>query len=142
MHGPKCRGVLINHLKELILHTDLKEDDVIFYFTTCGWMMWNWLVSSLFVGSTVVLYDGSPFYPDPKTLWKMTQDLGITIFGTSARYLAAIEQEGVKPGKEFNLEKLKAILSTGSPLALESFYYVYRDIKKMSAYPPYREALT
>ena len=131
---PKCMvqgvaGVLINHLKELVLHTDLKREDRIFYFTTCGWMMWNWLVSSLATGATVILYDGSPFYPNPSALWKMAQDMELTVFGTSAKYLAAIEEAGVKP-KEFNLEKLRAILSTGSPLALESFYYVYRDIKK------------
>jgi len=131
---PKCMvqgvaGVLINHLKELVLHTDLKREDRIFYFTTCGWMMWNWLVSSLATGATVVLYDGSPFYPDPSALWKMAQDMELTVFGTSAKYLSAIEEAGVKP-KEFNLEKLRAILSTGSPLALESFYYVYRDIKE------------
>ncbi len=131
---PKCMvqgaaGILVNHLKELVLHTDLKRDDVIFYYTTCGWMMWNWLVSSLAVGATVVLYDGSPFYPGPESLWKMAQDLGITVFGTSARYLAAIEKEGVEPRK-FDLSRLRAILSTGSPLALESFYYVYDKIKK------------
>ncbi len=131
---PKCMvqgaaGILVNHLKELVLHTDLKRDDVIFYYTTCGWMMWNWLVSSLAVGATVVLYDGSPFYPGPDSLWRMAQDLGITVFGTSARYLAAIEKEGVEP-KRFDLSRLRAILSTGSPLALESFYYVYGKIKR------------
>ncbi|HEX3036660.1 MAG TPA: acetoacetate--CoA ligase [Thermodesulfobacteriota bacterium] len=132
---PKCMvqgvgGVLINHIKELKLHTDLKREDTIFYFTTCGWMMWNWLVSSLSLGATVVLYDGSPFHPDPGALWKLSEDEKITIFGTSARYIAAIENEGVKPGRDHDLSRLRTILSTGSPLAVESFYYVYRDIKK------------
>ncbi|MCI0455125.1 MAG: acetoacetate--CoA ligase [Candidatus Dadabacteria bacterium] len=132
---PKCMvhsvgGTLIQHLKELKLHTDLKREDTIFYFTTCGWMMWNWLVSSLALGATVVLYDGSPFYPDPGALWKLAQIEKITIFGTSARYTAAIEKEGVKPGRDYDLGELKTILSTGSPLQVESFYYVYREIKK------------
>ena len=132
---PKCMvqsvgGVLVHHLKELKLHTDLKREDTIFYFTTCGWMMWNWLVSSLALGASVVLYDGSPFYPDPGALWKLAQDEQITIFGTSARYIAAIEKEGVKPGRDYNLSRLRTILSTGSPLAVESFHYVYREVKK------------
>lgn len=132
---PKCivhgaGGTLIQHLKELILHTDLKREDTIFYFTTCGWMMWNWLVSSLAVGATVVLYDGSPFYPDPGALWKLAQDVGITVFGTSAKYLASVEKAGVKPGATYDLSKLKTILSTGSPLSVESFEYVYREIKQ------------
>ncbi|MGE5443464.1 MAG: acetoacetate--CoA ligase [Ignavibacteriales bacterium] len=131
---PKCMvhsvgGTLIQHLKELGLHTDLKGEDIIFYFTTCGWMMWNWLVSSLALGASLVLYDGSPFYPDPGTLWKLAEEEGITIFGTSARYIAAIEKEGLKPRRDYDLTKLRTVLSTGSPLAVESFYYVYRDIK-------------
>jgi len=132
---PKCivhgaGGTLIQHLKELILHTDLKREDTIFYYTTCGWMMWNWLVSSLAVGATLLLYDGSPFYPGPETLFKIAQDEKIAVFGTSAKYLAAIEKEGVKPEEKFDLSPLKAILSTGSPLSVDSFEYVYRDIKK------------
>ena len=132
---PKCMvhgtgGILIAHLKELSLHTDLKREDRIFYFTTCGWMMWNWLVSSLAVGATIMLFDGSPFYPGPEVLWEYAQEEGITVFGTSARYLAAIENEGLKPGKQFDLKGLKAVLSTGSPLSIESFRYVYRDIKE------------
>ncbi len=131
---PKCMvhgvgGTLIQHIKELKLHTDLKREDTIFYFTTCGWMMWNWLVSSLSLGARLVLYDGSPFYPDPGTLWKLAEEEGITVFGTSARYIAAIEKEGLKPGRDYDLNKLRTILSTGSPLAVEGFYYVYRDIK-------------
>ncbi len=132
---PKCMvqsagGILIHQLKELILHTDLKREDNIFYFTTCGWMMWNWLVSSLAVGATLVLFDGSPFHPKSGTLFKLAEDENITIFGTSAKYLDALEQEGVKPKTEFDMSKLKAVLSTGSPLAEKSFDFVYRDIKE------------
>jgi acetoacetyl-CoA synthetase len=132
---PKCivhgaGGTLLQHLKELILHTDLKRDDVIFYFTTCGWMMWNWLVSSLAVGATLLLYDGNPFYPDPGILFKVAQEVKMTVFGTSARYLAALEQSGAKPAEDYNLDSLKTLTSTGSPLSLDGFYFVYRDIKK------------
>jgi acetoacetyl-CoA synthetase len=132
---PKCMvqsagGILVHHMKELMLHSDLKRDDTIFYFTTCGWMMWNWLVSSLSVGATAVLFDGSPFHPDPGALWRLAQDEKMTIFGTSARYLASVEAAGVKPGTEYDLGALKAVLSTGSPLSAESFEFVYRDVKK------------
>ncbi len=132
---PKCMvhgvgGTLIAHVKELALHTDLKREDRIFYFTTCGWMMWNWLVSSLSQGATIMLYDGSPFHPGPQVLWEYAQDQGITIFGTSARYLDAIENAGYLPGKEVDLTPLKTICSTGSPLSVESFKFVYREIKK------------
>lgn len=132
---PKCivhgaGGTLLQHLKELELHTDLKREDTIFYFTTCSWMMWNWLVSSLAVGATTLLFDGSPFYPDAGALWKLAQDEGITVFGTSAKYLASVEKSGLKPNKEYDLSKIKAILSTGSPLSEESFRFVYRDIKE------------
>jgi len=123
-------GTLIQHLKELRLHTDLTRDDVIFYFTTCGWMMWNWLISSLAVGATIVLYDGSPFFPDGNVLWKMAESLGVTVFGTSAKYLASCESADITPKNENDLSKLRAILSTGSPLSEESFDYVYREIKK------------
>jgi acetoacetyl-CoA synthetase len=132
---PKCivhgaAGTLIQHLKELALHADVKREDTIFYFTTCGWMMWNWLVSSLSLGARVLLYDGSPFYPEPGTLWKMAEEEKVSIFGTSAKYLAAAEKAGVRPREEHDLAHLKAILSTGSPLSIESFEYVYRDIKE------------
>jgi acetoacetyl-CoA synthetase len=131
---PKCMvqsagGILLHQIKELVLHTDLKRTDTIFYFTTCGWMMWNWLVSSLALGATVLLFDGSPFYPNPGALWKLAQDEKITIFGTSARYIAAIEKEGAKPGRDYDLAPLKAVLSTGSPLPAEGFEYVYREVK-------------
>ena len=131
---PKCMvqgpGVLINHIKELKLHTDLTREDTIFYFTTCGWMMWNWLVSALSQGATVLLYDGSPFHPDPGALWKLAQDEKITVFGTSARYIAALEKAGEKPGGKYDLSALRAILSTGSPLPEEGFHYVYREVKR------------
>ncbi len=131
---PKCMvqsagGILLNHLKELILHTDLKRDDTIFYFTTCGWMMWNWLTSSLAVGATIVLYDGNPFHPDPGILWQIAQQEGINIFGTSAGYLTALQNTGLEPGKTFDLGALRTVLSTGSPLSADGFEYVYRSIK-------------
>ena len=123
-------GTLIQHLKELRLHCDLDSDDTIFYFTTCGWMMWNWVVSSLAVGSTLVLFDGNPFYPAPDALLKMADELDITIFGTSAKYIASLEEAGVIPKEISDYSKLKAITSTGSPLTNESFEYVYREWKK------------
>jgi acetoacetyl-CoA synthetase len=131
---PKCMvhgagGTLLQHLKELVLHTDLRRDDRIFYFTTCGWMMWNWLVSSLAVGATVILYDGAPL-ASPSLLWDMAQRERITVFGTSAKYLALIEKEGLEPARSHDLSALRAILSTGSPLAGQSFDYVYRKIKR------------
>ena len=131
---PKCMvqsagGILIHHLKELVLHTDLKREDTIFYFTTCSWMMWNWLVSSLAVGATLVLFDGNPFHPDSGALWKIAQDEKISIFGTSAGYIAALQNAGVTPGKTYDLTPLKAVLSTGSPLSNEGFEYIYREVK-------------
>jgi acetoacetyl-CoA synthetase len=130
---PKCivhgaGGTLLQHLKEHQLHTDLVREDVLFYFTTCGWMMWNWLVSGLASGATLVLYDGSPFHPGARALWKMAAEEGVTVFGTSAKYLAAVEKVGVKPARSFDLGKLRAILSTGSPLLPESYDYVGREI--------------
>ena len=122
-------GVLLTHLKELQLHTDITRDDVLFYFTTTGWMMWNWLVSGLATGCVIVCYDGSPFAPTKDILFKLVDELNITVFGTSAKYLASLEQYDIKPRKSFKLTKLRAILSTGSILAEHSFDYVYRDIK-------------
>lgn len=132
---PKCivhgaGGTLIQHLKELVLHVDLRREDRIFYFTSCGWMMWNWLVSGLAVGATVVLYDGSPFHPGPTTLLDMADREGITVFGTSAKYLSAIEKVGLEPTRTHRLDTLRTILSTGSPLAPESFDFVYRRVKR------------
>jgi len=132
---PKCivhgaGGLLLQHWKEHALHTDLRPGDRLFYFTTCGWMMWNWLVGALATGATVVLYDGSPFQPDGGALFRMAEEEGITHFGTSAKFLAAAEKAGVRPGREFALEPLRTLLSTGSPLPPEGFRYVYREIKE------------
>jgi acetoacetyl-CoA synthetase len=132
--APKCivhggGGTLIQHMKELLLHTDLKREDVIFYFTTCGWMMWNWLVSSLAAGASVVLFDGSPAYPDASVLWNVAQDLKISVFGTSAKFIDMSKKAGLRPGTRFDLSPLKAVLSTGSPLSVENFQWVYREIK-------------
>jgi acetoacetyl-CoA synthetase len=131
---PKCMvhgagGTLLQHLKELVLHTDLTRDDRIFYFTTCGWMMWNWLVSSLAVGATVILYDGAPLVP-PRILWDMAAQEKVTVFGTSAKYLAMAQKEGLEPGRTHDLSRLRTILSTGSPLAGHSYDYVYTHIKQ------------
>ena len=123
-------GTLIQHMKELQLHTDLTEDDKIFYFTTCGWMMWNWLVSSLSVGTSIVLFDGSPFYPDGSTLLKMAKELDITIFGTSAKYISSLESFEIKPNEISSFPKLRTILSTGSPLVEENFDFIYTHWKK------------
>jgi acetoacetyl-CoA synthetase len=131
---PKCMvqsagGILLHQMKELVLHTDLRRQDVIFYFTTCGWMMWNWLTCALSTGATLVLFDGNPFHPGPEALWELAEEAGITVFGTSAGYLGALEASGLKPGESFDLAPLRAVLSTGSPLSQEGFEFVYRDIK-------------
>src|SRR5215216_6391546 len=131
---PKCMvqgagGVLINHLKELLLHTDLKRDDRIFYITSCSWMMWNWLISSLAVGATIVLYDGNPNYPDTGAMWKFIQDEQVTIFGCSASYIHFLKKEDVSPRRDFDLSSLREISQTGSPLSAEGFEYVYSEIK-------------
>lgn len=133
--APKCivhgaGGTLIQHAKELMLHTDLTRNDVIFYFTTCGWMMWNWLVSSLFVGSTIYLYDGNPAYPDIKVLWESIDKFGITVFGTSPKYLSAVQKSDYIPKDNLKLTTLKTILSTGSPLTSENFLWVYDNVKE------------
>ncbi|HEX5078823.1 MAG TPA: acetoacetate--CoA ligase [Geminicoccaceae bacterium] len=127
VHG--AGGTLLQHLKELILHTDLKREDRIFYFTTCGWMMWNWLVSALAVGATLVLFDGAPFHPDGNRLFALAAAERISIFGTSAKYIDAVKKAGLEPGRSHDLSALRAILSTGSPLVPESFDFVYRSIK-------------
>ncbi len=132
---PKCivhgaGGTLLQQLKEHVLHTDLRSSDTIFYFTTCGWMMWNWLIAALAVGSTVVLYDGAPIPPDdPALLWRMAEQERISVFGTSAKYLSALEKLGVKPREVAALSQLRTILSTGSPLSEQSYDFVYRDVK-------------
>jgi len=132
---PKCMvqgacGILINHLKELILHTDLKREDRIFYMSTPSWMMWNWLLSSLAVGATVVLYDGNPLYPDWGALWKFAEDVMITIFGCSASYINYLKSVGAKPREMYDLSSLREISQTGSALSSEGFEYVYQAIKR------------
>ncbi len=131
---PKCivhgaGGTLIQHLKELVLHSDLGRDDRIFYFTTCGWMMWNWLVTSLAAGATVVLYDGSPFHPGPEVLFDLIDRHQINIFGTSAKWLSAVEKAGFEPRSSHQLTSLRTILSTGSPLAPASYDFVQEHVK-------------
>ena len=132
---PKCivhgaGGTLLQHQKEQLLHTDLKHSDRLFYFTTCGWMMWNWLMSGLATGATLVLYDGNPFHPDPGVLWRMAAEERVTVFGTSAKYLATLEKSGFVPAHSVDLTALRTLLSTGSPLLPEGFDFVYRDVKK------------
>jgi acetoacetyl-CoA synthetase len=132
--APKCivhgvGGTLLQHQKEHLLHTDLKRHDRLFYYTTCSWMMWNWQMSALACGTTLVLYDGSPFHPDPGALWRMAEEEEITVFGTSARYLASMEKSEFRPTARVDLAGLRAILSTGSPLPAASYERIYRDIK-------------
>ncbi|WKZ57350.1 MAG: acetoacetate--CoA ligase [Bdellovibrionota bacterium] len=130
---PKCivhgaGGTLLEHLKELVLHTDLCRADRFFYQTSCGWMMWNFMISALAAGTTIVLYDGAPLHEEGDILWRMAEEERLTVFGTNAKYLAELEKMGRKPGREHGLEKIHSILSTGSVLLPESFDYVYRDI--------------
>jgi acetoacetyl-CoA synthetase len=131
---PKCMvhgagGTLLQHFKEHVLHTDLKRDDIITYYTTCGWMMWNWLVSSLQVGATVFLYDGNPVYPDSEILWKKIQVHRLSVFGTSPKYLSIFGKQGFIPKDNYQLSSLRAILSTGSPLTEETFDWIYKNVK-------------
>src|SRR5215469_9659661 len=131
---PKCivhgaGGTLLQHQKEHLLHTDLGRSDRVFYFTTCGWMMWNWLMSALATGATVVLYDGSPFHPEPGALWRVAQEERLTVFGTSAKYLSSLEKSDFVPAAAVDLTALRTLLSTGSPLLPEGFDYVYGSVK-------------
>ena len=131
---PKCivhgaGGTLLQHLKEHMLHTDITRADTLFYFTTCGWMMWNWLVSGLATGCTLVLFDGSPFARNGQVLLDAIDEEGITVFGTSAKYIAGLEKQGIKPAESHKLTTVKTVLSTGSPLSAASFEYIYRDFK-------------
>ncbi len=123
-------GTLLQHLKELLLHTDVKRSDRFFYFTTCGWMMWNWQVSGLATGATLVTYDGSPFHPNPARLFDLAAEERISIFGTSAKYLDAVKKAGLAPAQSHDLSALRTLLSTGSPLVPESFDFVYQAIKQ------------
>jgi len=130
---PKCivhgaGGTLIQHMKEHMLHCDIGPDDRFFFFTTCGWMMWNWLVSALTVGATIFLYDGSPFHEDGRILWRMAEEEKLTAFGSGAKYISSLEKAGVRPCDEFDLASLRTIFSTGSVLAPESFDYIYDAI--------------
>ena len=131
---PKCMvhgagGTLLQHYKEHVLHTDLKREDVIMYYTTCGWMMWNWLVSSLQVGATLYLFDGNPVYPESEILWKKIEENKISIFGTSPKYLSIFGKQGFVPKNKYDLQSLRSILSTGSPLPEETFKWVYENVK-------------
>ena len=131
---PKCivhghGGTLLKHICELMLQTDVKAEDRLFYFTTCGWMMWNWLVSGLVSGATVILFDGAPFVHEGRALWDMVEREKVTIFGTSAKYISALEKSGLRPRDDFDVSSVRTILSTGSPLAPESFDFVYDAIK-------------
>ncbi|HYK25638.1 MAG TPA: acetoacetate--CoA ligase [Steroidobacteraceae bacterium] len=133
--APKCivhgaGGTLLQHQKEHLLHTDMRSDDRVFYFTTCGWMMWNWLASALATGAALVLYEGNPFSPGPDVLWRMAAEEGVSVFGTSAKYLSALEKSGFEPALHVDLSALRAVLSTGSPLLPDGFDFVYRAIKK------------
>jgi acetoacetyl-CoA synthetase len=130
---PKCivhghGGTLLQHMKEHTLHTDVGSDDRLFFFTTCGWMMWNWLVSGLASGAAIVLFDGSPFFAKGRILWEMAEKERVTIFGTGAKYISALEKSGLRPKDEFALASLRTLLSTGSPLSPESFDFVYDAI--------------
>ncbi len=132
---PKCMvqgaaGVLVNHLKELLLHADLKKTDRVTYITSPSWMMWNWLMSCLAVGASIVLYDGNPNYPDWGTMWKLVQEEKITILGCSASYINSLRSVGAKPGKTYDLSSLREISQTGSPLSAEGFEWVYREVKE------------
>ena len=132
--APKCMvhgagGTLIQHVKEHQLQTDIRRDDRVMFFTTCGWMMWNWLASVLASGATLLLYEGAPFYPDGNALFDFADETGMTHFGTSAKFIDALKKSGLKPAENHSLETLRAMLSTGSPLAPESFDFVYQHIK-------------
>ena len=126
----RAGGALLTHMKEQRLHSDVRPGDVVFYFTTCGWMMWNWLVSALAQAATIVLYDGSPAWPDMAAQFRLVEHLGGSFFGTSARFIAQAQAEGLEPRRELALERLRTVASTGSPLSPEGFRYVYRAIKE------------
>merc|ERR1712048_1463251 len=132
--APKCMvhsvgGTILEHVKEHVLHLDMGVDDNMLYYTTTGWMMWNWLVGALLAGSSIVAYHGSPLKPNAHFLWDLIDEFKVTVLGTGAKWLQVLEQRQIKPKATHNLNSLRAILSTGSPLAPSSYDYVYRDIK-------------
>lgn len=132
--APKCivhsaGGTLLQHIKELGLHTDIRPNDNLFFYTTCGWMMWNWMVSTLAFGATLTLYDGAPMTPNHDCLFQIIDNERVTVFGTSAKFLSAAEKSGATPGRDFNLKSLRCILSTGSPLLPKNYDFVYNTIK-------------
>ena len=132
---PKCivhghGGTLLQHMKELMLHCDLRAGERIFYYTTCGWMMWNWLVSGLGTGAALVLYEGNPGHPTMSRLWEMAERTRMNIFGTSAKYISACHKAGIHPGEDFDLAALRAVCSTGSPLSAELFEWTYANVKR------------
>ncbi|WP_419419107.1 acetoacetate--CoA ligase [Legionella sp. D16C41] len=131
---PKCivhgaGGTLLQHIKELGLHTDVRQNDNLFYYTTCGWMMWNWMVSTLALGATLTLYDGAPTYPDAYRLFQLIEDEKITVFGTSAKFISAVDKALAKPNTRYQLKSLRTILSTGSPLLPKNYDFIYQDVK-------------
>lgn len=131
--APKCivhggGGVLLQQMKENVLHLDMGREDRYFYFTTCGWVMWNALVSGLATGATIVLFDGSPLQPDPTVLWRLAAEERVTIFGTGPRFLTTCEQRGLRPRQQFDLSALRTVISTGAPLSPSNYRYVYRDV--------------
>ena len=132
--APKCiihgaGGTLLQHIKEHRLHCNISEGDRVFYFTTCGWMMWNWLVASLAARATVVLFDGNPFHPGPERLWEMAAGEGVALFGTSAKYIDAVRKSGYRPEGSVDLQRLRMVCSTGSPLTTDGFEFVYEGIR-------------
>ena len=133
--APKCivhsaGGTLIQHYKELVLHTDVKPEDTVFYYTTCGWMMWNWMTSTLMTGASLVIFDGSPFYPETSTLWNMIEKEQVSIFGTSAKYISTLQKLNYVPNTQHDLSKIRTLLSTGSPLSSSSYDFAYSCIKQ------------
>lgn len=132
---PKCiihgaGGTLVQHLKELGLHTDLGQQDNLLFYTTCGWMMWNWMVSALALGTTLTLYEGSPAYPTANRMFQIVDEQQVTVFGTSAKFISSVEKAGIKPKETFDFSHLRCILSTGSPLLPQNYDFIYDQVKK------------
>ena len=131
--APKCivhgvGGVTLQHAKELRIHSDVRPEDRLFFFTTCGWMMWNWMVSGLMVGTAIVTYEGNPFHPGPQRLWQMAEEEGLTHMGVSAKYVDAVRNAGYLPGRHVDLSALRVLMSTGSPLSAEAFEFIYDEV--------------